>query len=71
MITGKSLLPTASIANLPIPGQEKIVSITKDPHTSPAILIPASVMIGRRQFFSTCRNNTLRFPVPLAIAVRT
>ena len=68
---GRSRPEMAAIKALPMPGQEKIVSITKEPPISPGSARPAMVTSGRSALRKTWPQRTARSVSPLARAVVT
>lgn len=58
----------ASIANLPTPGQEKIVSIMTAPPSNTPKDNPTKVIIGTNELLRTCLNNIILPLIPLAFA---
>ena len=69
-ITGKSRASIAATNSRPVPGIEKIVSVTTAPPVSWPIDMPTKVITGRMAFGAAWRNATRHSPSPLACATR-
>ena len=56
---GKSLASIPSRIKFPSPGIEKTLSITTEPPSAKAVVIPITVITGMNAFFSACRAVTV------------
>ena len=68
--TGKSDFKMQSTVNLPMPGQEKMLSVSRAPHNSEPNCRPITVVTGIMELRSACLLTTLGSMSPLARAVR-
>ena len=59
----------ASYPNLPIPGILKILSKIKEPPTVAGKILAKTVIMGIKEFLSTCFKTTVLSLRPLALAV--
>jgi hypothetical protein len=67
-ITGKSRCVIESTAQRPMPGIEKMLSVSTAPPNKRPICKPITVITGIRAFRSACRRTTARPANPLARA---